>query len=161
MRVRRAVEADIPQLLDLMRRLAEFEGYAAHFAVDEETLREQGFRRQPADFHALVAGEDGALVGMLVYYFVPFTFRARPTLYVKELYVVESARGQRAGEELMRAAADEALRRGCAAIKWQVADWNRDGRRFYERLGATADPVWIDFALNEAALETLAKGERA
>jgi GNAT superfamily N-acetyltransferase len=155
------VEADIPQLLDLMRRLAEFEGYAAHFAVDEETLREQGFRRQPADFHALVAEDAGAcLAGMLVYYFVPFTFRARPTLFVKELYVRESVRGRRVGEELMRAAAGEALRRGCAAIKWQVADWNRDGRRFYERLGATADPVWIDYGVSGAALEALATGER-
>ncbi len=162
MRVRRAVEADIPQLLDLMRRLAEFEGYAVHFAVDEETLREQGFRRRPADFQALVVDDnEDRLAGMLVFYFIAFTFRARPTLVVKELYVRESARGRRVGEALMRAAAATAFETGCGAVKWQVANWNRDGRRFYERLGATADEVWVDYGVSGAALAALAKGGAA
>ena len=60
----------------------------------------------------------------------------------------------------MRAAAQEALRRGCAAIKWQVASWNAGGRRFYERLGAVADEVWVDYGLTGAALEHLARRPR-
>jgi len=43
-KVRKAVESDIPSLLPLMRELAEFEKYAADFAVTEEVLRKQGFR---------------------------------------------------------------------------------------------------------------------
>ena len=70
-----------------MRGLSEYEGYAAQFAVTEETLREQGFRRDPPDFQALVAVEGNEVQGMLVYYLVPFTFRARPTFYVKELFL--------------------------------------------------------------------------
>jgi hypothetical protein len=38
-KVRKAVESDIPSLLPLMRELAEFEKYAADFAVTEEVLR--------------------------------------------------------------------------------------------------------------------------
>jgi len=159
-RVRKAVEADIPDLLPLMRGLAELEGYAPHFAVTEETLREQGFRRDPPDFQALVAeAAAGGLEGMLVFYLVPFTFRARPTLFVKELFVAEAARSRGAGEALMRAAAAEAVRRGCAAVKWQVAGWNADGRRFYERLGAVADEVWVDYGVTGAALQALAREE--
>jgi hypothetical protein len=37
--IRKAVESDIPRLLPLMRELAEFEKYAADFAVSEEVLR--------------------------------------------------------------------------------------------------------------------------
>ena len=48
--VRKAVEADVPNLLPLMRDLAEFEKYAEDFAVNEEVLREQGFRRSPPDW---------------------------------------------------------------------------------------------------------------
>jgi N-acetylglutamate synthase-like GNAT family acetyltransferase len=66
--IRKAVEADIPNLLPLMRELAEFEKYASDFAVTEEVLREQGFRRSPPDFHCLIAEEAGELVGFLVYY---------------------------------------------------------------------------------------------
>jgi GNAT superfamily N-acetyltransferase len=161
-RIRRAVPADVPALLELMRRLAEFERYDADFAVTAETLLAQGFEREPPDFHALVADDSdpaGKLSGMLVYYIIPFTFRARPTLYIKELYVAESGRGQGIGEALMRAAAGEALALGCATIKWQVADWNTKARVFYEKLGATADHVWVDYALSETALRKLAGGK--
>jgi GNAT superfamily N-acetyltransferase len=148
----------VPALLELMRRLAEFEHYDADFAVTAETLLVQGFERQPPDFVALVAEDTnapGALLGMLVYYIIPFTFRARPTLFIKELYVAESGRGQGIGEALMRAAAGEALALGCATIKWQVAEWNTRGRAFYERLGATADDTWVDYALSETTLRRL------
>lgn len=65
--IRLATEHDIPQLLPLMRALAQFEDYLDVFAVNEDILREQGFRKDPPDFHVLVAEADGTLVGMLVY----------------------------------------------------------------------------------------------
>lgn len=158
-RVRRAVESDAPALLVLMRGLAEFEGYAADFAVDEATLVRQGFARRPPDFYALVAErtEMPGLLGMLVYYLIPFTFRVRPTLYIKELYVTESGRGLGIGRALMRAAAAAAIDHDCATIKWAVAEWNADARRFYERLGATAAHEWVEYALSEAAMRALAE----
>jgi ribosomal protein S18 acetylase RimI-like enzyme len=158
-RIRRAVVADVPVLLELMRRLAKFEHYDAEFAVTTETLLAQGFERDPPDFYALLAEDAdgaGAPSGMLVYYLISFTFRARPTLYIKELYVAESARGKGAGEALLRAAATDAVSLGCAAIKWQVAEWNTRARAFYERLGAAADHAWVDYALSENAIRHLA-----
>ena len=142
--------------MGLMRALAEFEQYIDVFAVTEDVLRQQGFRQDPPDFQALVADMDGLLVGMLVFYLVPFTATARPTLYIKELYVTEGTRGQHIGEHLMRAAAREAAQRGCGGMRWTVANWNEAGQRFYERLGAQANPVWIDYGLSGAALTALA-----
>ena len=74
MEIRKAVESDIPSLLPLMRELAEFEKYSKNFAITEDVLREQGFRRSPPDFHCLIAEEGSTLVGFLVYYFLPFTY---------------------------------------------------------------------------------------
>src|ERR1700736_3585954 len=106
--IRKAVEADVRDLLPLMRELARFEKYENAFAVTEEVLLEQGFRRSPPDFHCLVAEENGALVGFLVYYFVPFTYRAKPNLIIKELYVAEPGRSKGVGRLLMKAVAKEA-----------------------------------------------------
>jgi hypothetical protein len=39
-------------------------------------------------------------------------------------------------------AAAAAIEHDCATIKWQVAEWNADARRFYERLGAAAAHEW-------------------
>lgn len=154
--IRHAVEADLPRLHVLMRDLAVFERYIDTFAVTEEVLSQQGFHKDIPDFYALVAEQDAELAGMLVYYFIPFTATAQPTLYMKELYVQERVRGQGVGEELMRAAAQQAVRHGCGAMKWTVADWNTAGQRFYERLGASSNPVWIDYGLSREALNTLA-----
>src|ERR1043165_917749 len=125
--IRKAVESDIPSLLPLMRELAEFEKYSKDFAITEDVLRQQGFWRSPPDFQCLVAEEGRELVGFLVYYFVPFTYRAKPNLIIKELYVGESHRSKGAGALLMKAAAKEASRTGCGMIKWWVAKWNERG----------------------------------
>jgi GNAT superfamily N-acetyltransferase len=156
LKIRQAVESDIPQLLPLMRELAVFEKYAADFAITEEVLREQGFRRSPPDFQALLAEDGPALVGFLVYHFVPFTYRAKPNLIIKELYVAEGSRSRGVGELLMKAVAKEATRAGCGMIKWSVAKWNQRGIQFYERLGARIDPDWHEFQMPEETLRRLA-----
>ena len=156
MRIRKAVESDISNLLRLMRELAEFEKYATDFAVTEDVLREQGFHRSPPDFQCLIAEEGGDLVGFLVYYFVPFTYRARPNLIIKELYIADGYRSRGVGKLLMKAVAREAEQAGCGMIKWYVAKWNERGVQFYERLGATIDSNWHEFQMSEKAFRDLA-----
>jgi GNAT superfamily N-acetyltransferase len=154
--VRKAVEADVPDLLPLMRELAEFEKYANEFAISEEILREQGFRHVPPDFHCFVAEENGRLIGFLVYYFVPFTYRAKPNIVIKELYVAEGHRSKRVGRLLMIAIAKEAVRTDCGRIKWWVAKWNDRGIQFYQRLGAAIDSEWHEFQMSEQTFRDLA-----
>jgi len=156
MEIRKAVEPDIPNLLPLMRELAEFEKYAKDFAVTEEVLRKQGFGDSPPDFHCLVAEEGGELVGFLVYYLVVFTYRAKPNLIIKELYIARPHRSRGVGKFLMQAVAREAAAAGCGVIKWWVAKWNKRGIEFYKRLGAKIDSEWHEFQLSENAFRDLA-----
>ncbi|HEY2144011.1 MAG TPA: GNAT family N-acetyltransferase [Candidatus Udaeobacter sp.] len=158
--IRKAAEPDIPKLLPLMRELAEFEKYAGDFVVTEEVLREQGFHRSPPDFHCLIAEESGELVGFLVYYFIPFTYRAKPNLVIKELYIAERHRSRGIGKLLMKAAAREAARAGCGMIKWWVAKWNERGIDFYKQLGARIDSDWHEFQLPEKSFRDLAATEK-
>ena len=160
MPVRRAVESDIPELLRLMTDLAVFERYDDWFAVTEDVLRERGFGRPDPEFVALVAADHppgSRLDGVLVFYVIPFTLTTRPTLFVKELLVDETARGAGIGRELMVAASREAVALGCGLVKWQVAEWNEPGKRFYEGLGAQPDPTWVDYSLDERAMAALAR----
>lgn len=154
--VRAANASDIPALLQLMHGLATFEKYADIFAVTEETLRQRGFVKPEPDFHALVAENASGIVGMIVFYIVPFTAEAVPALFIKELFVSAQARGQGIGTALMRAVSREAIARGCGRVRWQVARWNQAGMRFYERLGAQADPEWINYSLSVETVRTLA-----
>ncbi len=86
---------------------------------------------------------------MLVYYFVPFAYRAKPNLIIKELYVADGQRSKGVGNLLMKAVAREAEKTGCAMTKWWVAKWNERSVQFYERLGAQIDPDWHEFQMSE------------
>jgi len=159
LKIRKAVESDIPELLPLMRELAEFEKYSSDFAITEKVLREQGFRRSPPEFHCLIAEKGSSLIGFLVYYFVPFTYRARPNLIIKELYIADRYRSRGIGRQLMKAVAREARQADCGVIKWWVARWNKRGMEFYKRLGATMDSEWHEFQLSERVFRDLAASE--
>ena len=119
-------------------------------------MRNQGFRHLPPDFHCLVAEESDKLVGFLVYYFVAFTYRAKPNLIIKELYIAGPHRSRSVGRFLMQAVAREAANAGCGMIKWWVAKWNKRGIEFYKRLGAKIDSDWHEFQLSETAFLDLA-----
>lgn len=148
MKIRKAEEKDAEQLWELMKDLAIFERYLDSFAITPEIVRESRFRKSPPDFHSIVAEVDGALAGMLVYYFLPYTAQGRPAIYLKELFIAKHHRGKSIGEKLMRALNDEARKHGCTTIKWTVAPWNEPGINFYKKLGARENTDWLNFEWN-------------
>lgn len=143
--IRKALEEDSRQIWGLMRELAIFEKYIDTFAITPEVVREKGFQKQPPYFYCLVASDNDLIVGILVYYFLPFTAQNRPAIYMKELYVDRNYRGHKIGEKLMVALKDEAIMNNCLQIKWTVAPWNTSGQRFYERIGALQNNDWLSY----------------
>ncbi len=155
--VRHWQESDIPVALKLMRELAVFEEYLESFAATESILLKQGFKLQPPNFYVLVAELNSSIQGVLVYYFLPYTASAKPMLFIKELFIADTARGHGLGRALMREASRIALEKGCIGMKWTVANWNEPAKKFYAELGATANPVWVEHTLTGEALEKLGK----
>lgn len=143
--IRKADEKDSEKIWTLMEQLALFEKYIDSFAITPEIVKESGFRKNPPDFHCIVADDNDKIVGMLVYYFLPYTAQNRPAIYMKELYVDENYRGQKIGEQLMNTLKIEAKKNNCNQIKWTVAPWNKAGQNFYERLGATENNEWLNY----------------
>lgn len=131
-----------------MKELAVFEKYIDSFAITPEVVKNSGFRKSPPDFHCIVAEDNDKIVGILVYYFLPYTAQNKPAIYMKELYVDENYRGRKIGERLMNALWDEALVHNCEQIKWTVAPWNKAGQKFYERLGANQNNEWLNYEWN-------------
>ena len=146
--IRCAVASDCELLLELMKKLAEFEGYIEDFVVTESDLLKHGFSQSPTTFTALVAEQDSKLMGYLVYYLIPFTYDLKPTLFTKELYVDESARGRNIGKRLMRLAIVDAKEKGCGRMKWDVLSDNIKAQSFYKSFGAEYDARWQGYVLN-------------
>jgi GNAT superfamily N-acetyltransferase len=91
--------------------------------------------RDPPSAYALVAWDEGTLVGFASYSFLWPAVGLTRSLYLKELYIAETARRQRAGELLMRRLYDIAVQQDCSRVEWTTDQDNLDAQRFYAVLG--------------------------
>lgn len=153
--IRHAVASDCDALLVLMKKLAKFEDYIDDFTVTVDDLLTHGFPKTKAqlenshpDFIAIVAEQDAKLLGYLVYYFIPFTYDLKPTLFIKELYVDAQSRGKNIGKQLMESAISDAKEQGCGRMKWDVLSDNFKAQSFYQSFGAVYDAQWQGYRLD-------------
>jgi GNAT superfamily N-acetyltransferase len=157
-RLRAATEADVPTLLGLIRGIAEYERLSHEVEATEDLLRLHGFGRRPV-YEALLAERDGRAVGFALYFFTFSTFKARPTLYLEDLFVRPEERGRGVGRRLLVRLARIAVERECGRMEWSVLDWNTPARDFYRKLGAMAMDEWTVFRMTPAAFRRLAQEE--
>jgi GNAT superfamily N-acetyltransferase len=150
-----ASPADVPLILSLISELAEFEKLSHEAVATEASLQESLFGAKPGA-EAVIARVDGEPAGFALFFHNFSTFLGRRGLYLEDLFVRPSFRGRAIGKSLLIHLAALALERGCGRFEWQVLDWNTPAREFYERLGAKANPVWINYRMTGEALERLA-----
>ena len=150
--IRRAVEKDLPLILEFIRGLAEYEHMAGEVVAAEGLLRGGRFERRAAE--VIFAVLDGREVGFALFFGNFSTFLGRGGIYLEDLYVKEAYRGRGAGRALLRELARLALARGCGRLEWACLDWNRPSIDFYLSLGARPMSDWTTY---RAAGETLKK----
>jgi GNAT superfamily N-acetyltransferase len=153
--IRAAAPSDAPQILALIRELAEYEREPDAVVATEADLLRDGFGPSPA-FQVLVGDLDGVTIGFAFYFFSYSTWLGRRCLYLEDLFVRPSVRGRGFGLAFMRALAREAVARGCKRFVWQVLDWNQPAIDFYEKLGAKVAREWLTVRLEGPALAALA-----
>lgn len=145
--IRWATPSDEGPLLALMQALAEFEGYQAKFCVTEPVLTRMIFDQQ--SIQVLVA-EDRAtsdLIGMLVFYSLPFSYDLKPWWYIKELYVEPAYRSEKVGQRLMESLIRYCKEQGSSRIRWDVLADNHRAQQFYQKQGATHNDDWLLYSI--------------
>ncbi|HKE20730.1 MAG TPA: GNAT family N-acetyltransferase [Kofleriaceae bacterium] len=170
MQIRRATREDGSAVVELIRCLAEFESLPPPDAEAEARLLRDAFDRAPPRLEVWVAVDhdddgdgdgdgdrdgDRAITGTgtasgrrerVIAYAACFecysTFRARPTLFLEDLFVHPSARRRGVASRMLALLRDEALRRGCGRFEWFVLAWNEDAKSLYRAVGAEIIPDW-------------------
>jgi GNAT superfamily N-acetyltransferase len=155
-RIEPAVPADVPIICALIRELAEFERLSDQFVATEDKLRESLFGKQRFA-EVLMARAGGEPVGFALFFHNYSTFRAQPGIYLEDLYVRPTYRGQGYGEALLRRVAALAMQRGCGRFEWSVLDWNVRAIDFYKALGAEPLDDWTMFRVSGDNLTRLAQ----
>lgn len=159
LRVRPAVPADAPAIVEFVRGLARFE----HEPVEQVHLTEadvlrDGFGPRPA-FEVVIAerirGSEATPVGFALFFPNYSTWEGRPGTYIEDLFVNEEERGTGAGRAILAAVARIAWQRGAARIDLAVLDWN-PARGFYEALGMAHQQEWLPYRMERDAIARLA-----
>jgi GNAT superfamily N-acetyltransferase len=84
--------------------------------------------------------------------------KERGQMFMKELYVLSSHRGQGIGQALMRWIAADAVRKNCCRLDWTAERDNEGAVAFYQNLGATHVAQKMYFRLADDDLLHFANG---
>jgi GNAT superfamily N-acetyltransferase len=147
-----ATERDVPQILELIQGLAEYERLSHVVEADEDRLRRTLFGDRPVA-EVLMAFDADECVAFAVFFTNYSTFLAKPGLYLEDLYVKPDARRKGIGLQLLKRLAAIARERDYGRMEWSVLDWNDPAIDFYKKLGAVALDDWTMFRLTGEALE--------
>jgi ribosomal protein S18 acetylase RimI-like enzyme len=145
-KIRKAVSSDCPRLMELIRELAVFEKAPEEVTVTLQHFTEAGFGKNPV-WQALVA-IDGyeKIIGLSLYYMRYSTWKGI-RLYLEDLIVTESFRGQGVGKKLFDATVEEAHQLKVSGMMWQVLDWNTAAIDFYKKYGTDISNEWLNCSL--------------
>ena len=152
--VRPATPDDVPELVAMIRELAEYERALPEVEATEKHLHGTLFADEPAVF-AHVLEVDGEVAGMAIWFLNYSTWLGAHNLYLEDLYVRPQHRGGGAGRLLLQTLAEICVQRGYPRLEWWVLDWN-PARGFYDALDAQALTEWIPYRVSGDALERLA-----
>ncbi len=160
--IRRAVSADIPVILHLIRELAAYEREPEAVRATEADLMRDGFGEQPR-FECLIAEDvdsEGALrpAGFALYFVSYSTWRGRPGIHLEDLFVLPRFRGRGIGKELLIRVAQRVVEQGFDRLGWDVLEWNQPALDFYHRMGARLLADWRIMRVTDHALQSLAAG---
>jgi len=90
----------------------------------------------------LVAEVAGEISAYAVFFPTYSTFRARPTLFLEDLFVHPRARRQGVARAMLARLRTLAEERGCGRFEWNVLDWNVEAQALYASVGAKMMQAW-------------------
>jgi GNAT superfamily N-acetyltransferase len=157
--IRRARSGEAGLVLALVRELAEYEKLLHEVEATEAGIGAALFGGDPRLF-CEIAEWDGEPAGFAVWFLNFSTFSGRPGIYLEDLYVRPTQRGNGIGTALLAHLAKQCVANGWSRLQWAVLDWNAPSIEFYKSLGAELMDDWTICRITGPALMALAEGAR-
>ncbi|CAK7212114.1 Peroxygenase 1 [Sporothrix curviconia] len=176
--IRFACREDVPAILRLVRELADYEhAIDSVEATEEKLLATLAFAPStpqphndvvaPAELTStdrparclILLTPEGIPAGIALYFYNYSTWRARPGIYLEDLFVSPSQRKKGYGRKLLEALAKEVVEMQGGRLEWSVLKWNEPSIKFYESIGATMMNEWVGMRVDGEGLVKLAGGK--
>lgn len=147
-------KADLPQVLALIQELAMYEEAGDQVENTVERMAEDGFGENPV--YGLFVADHAikGIVGTAIYYYRYSTWKGK-WLYLEDIVVTESQRGQGFGKQLFDEVIKKGLQENCTGMMWQVLDWNTPAIGFYEKYyQPLMESEWLNCKLSATQMQT-------
>jgi len=138
--IRQATLADVPSLHRLVTELAIYVG-EEHNVTATIPQYEEDFR--DGFYKAIVAEDDGKVIGMALYVYVYSTWKGR-MIYLEDFVLDTEYRRKGIGTRLWEELKERGREKGCKLLKWQVVDTNTEAMKFYLAQESIMDETWIN-----------------
>ncbi len=146
MTIERVAEADLTELLPLMRGYCDFYEVApsdeALLALSRALIADP----EGEGVQLLARSDEGHAVGFATIFWSWATTSAERIGVMNDLFVAPEARGTGVAEALIEACRAECAARGAGKLTWQTARDNAAAMKLYDRVGATREQ-WVDYWL--------------
>jgi GNAT superfamily N-acetyltransferase len=139
--IRPAVEADVPELVAMIRELAEYELLADQVTATEDDLARTLFAADAVVFDTVVEDGAGGLAGHALWFRTFSTFLGKTGIWLEDLYVRPAHRRRGFATALV----DHLRGQTDGRLEWEVLEWNQPAMDFYQQLGARPMAGWTRF----------------
>nr|WP_315247856.1 GNAT family N-acetyltransferase [uncultured Flavobacterium sp.] len=133
--IRKCEVTDLPKLIVLCQKHAEFEKADYDPEGKEEGLKKELFNENPKLFCLVVATKE-TIVGYASFTFDFSTWDASLFLYMDCLFLEEEVRSFGIGEVLIEKLKEIGIKNNCINMQWQTPEFNTRAIKFYNRIGA-------------------------
>jgi GNAT superfamily N-acetyltransferase len=131
-----------PDPADFREWLALWDGYNAFYGREGATALSREITQMTwgrffdayEPMHALIAEQQGQLLGLVHYLFHRSTIDIAPTCYLQDLFTDERARHKGVGRALITAVYERARTAGSPRVYWQTHETNLTARSLYDKI---------------------------
>lgn len=153
--IRKATKQDIPQIMELIRAIADYEKMSDEVIATNESTENAMFNENITK--CLLALENEKIVGYALYFYNYSTFIGTKGLYLEDLFLYPETRGKGYGKKLMNELFKIAKDENCGRMEWCCLNWNTPSQEFYTSLGAKPMSEWTTWRLTKEDINRLAK----
>ena len=158
MTIRRAGTEDTDAIYNMINGLSVYREVPLEAMPDAEEIRTSLFSHD-TNAEAYLCEIDGVMAGYAVISLSYSTWPGRYSLYMEDLYFTPDYRGRGAGKAMLQYIAQLAVSRHCSRIEWNVLEWDKSAKDFYNSIDALPLNEWVRYRLDGPALKRFASQE--
>ncbi|WP_036340143.1 GNAT family N-acetyltransferase [Mycolicibacterium aromaticivorans] len=153
--IRMARPGDEPEIVAMIRELAEFEHALDQCTVTESQITAALFGDNPVGSCHLVA-IDGDVAAVALWFRTFSTWDGVAGIYLEDLFVRDRFRRRGLARTLLATLAKVCIDNGYTRLAWEVLDWNVNAIALYDAVGGKQMSEWINYRVSGPELDALA-----